>query len=79
MEAGRQPGAFRGHRVKRIGANWLRNRVSLQWSTRLEQSVMSPNAEQRDEKLMDLSVSTAINLQRNWVVKRVRREGVRGY
>ncbi len=36
-----------------------------------EQSVMSPNAEQRGEKLIHLSVSTAINLHWNWVVKHV--------
>lgn len=78
-KAGRRPGGFRGHRVKRMGANWLRNWVSLQGNTLLEQSVMSLNAEKRDEKLMDLSVSTAINLQRNWVVKCVWRDGLCGY
>lgn len=31
---------------------------------------MSLNVEQRGEKLLHLSMSTAINIQRNWVVER---------
>lgn len=51
--------------------NWLRNWVSLWRNTQPEPSVMSSYAELRCEKLIDLSVSTAVNLDRNWPVRSV--------